>query len=115
MENKEKPLKKMTAKELREIALGIEGIQGVHAMKKDELIAAIRKAKGLADEEPKKVKPAAHKKEEKVTLTKAELKQKIKEMKTKKAEALQQNNWRMAQILRKRISRYKKRTRRATV
>ena len=38
---KEKPLDKMTAKELRDMALGIEGIAGVHAMNKSELIAAI--------------------------------------------------------------------------
>ena len=42
MENKEKPLEKMTAKELREMALGLPGIEGVHAMKKEELITAIR-------------------------------------------------------------------------
>ena len=33
----------MTAKELREIALEIPEIEGVHAMKKEELLAAIRK------------------------------------------------------------------------
>ena len=33
MEKKEKPLEKLTAKELREMALGLPGIHGVHAMK----------------------------------------------------------------------------------
>ena len=112
MEKKEKPLEKMTAKELRETALALGGIFGVHAMKKEELVAAIRKAKGLPEEETKKEKRAAVKKE-KVLQTRAQLKQKIKEMRAKKEETLQGKNWRMVAILRRRISRYKKRTRRA--
>lgn len=104
MEKKEKPLEKMTAKELREMALGLPGIQGVHAMKKEELISAIRAAKGLP--EPEKIK------KEKTTLTASELKQKIKELRAKREELLQQRNWKMAEILRKRISRLKKKTRR---
>ncbi len=111
MEKKEKPLERMTAKELREVALAMGGIFGVHAMKKEELIAAIRKAKGLPEEEVKKEKPARVKKE-KVVLTKAQLKQKIKELRAKKEEAFQGQNLKLAEILRKRISRYKKRTRR---
>ncbi len=111
MEKKEKPLEKMTAKELREMALGLQGIHGVHGMKKEELIAAIRKAKGLAEEEPKKKKPAGPKKA-RVILTKAQLKEKIKDFKTKRAEALEQGDSKMAWIWRKRISRYKKLTRR---
>ncbi len=112
MEKKEKPLEKMTAKELREMALGMPGIHGVHAMKKEELITAIRAAKGIAEPEHKKEKRIVAKKE-KVVLTVAQLKQKIKEMKLKKEEALQQRNWRVTEILRKRISRMKKKTRRA--
>jgi hypothetical protein len=60
-EKKEKPLEKYTAKELREMALGLPGVHGVHAMKKEELIAAIRKAKGLPDEEKKEKKVAVKK------------------------------------------------------
>lgn len=112
MEKKEKPLEKMTAKELREMALGLSGIHGVHAMKKEELIDAIRKAKGITEPEVKRERPAVVKKE-KVVLTIAELKQKIKEMRQKKGEVLQQRNWKLAEILRRRISRFKKRTRRA--
>jgi len=112
MEKKEKPSEKMTAKELREMALGLPGIHGVHAMKKEELIAAIRKARGITEVEPKKEKLVVAKKEKKV-YTIAELKQKVKEMRQKKEEALQQRNWKMAEILRKRISRLKKKTRRA--
>ncbi len=101
MAEKEKPLERMTAKELREMALGLSGIEGVHAMKKEELIAAIRAAKGLPH--PQK----------KVVLTTAELKKQIKELKLQKAEALEQGKRSEAALLRKQISRLKKRTRRA--
>jgi len=111
MEKKEKPLEKMTAKELREMALGLPGIHGVHAMKKEELITAIRAAKGIPEPEPKKEKKIVAKKE-KVVLTVAELKQKVKELRAKREELLQQRNLRMGEILRKRISRLKKKTRR---
>ncbi len=112
MEKKEKPLEKMTAKELREMALGIPGIHGVHAMKKEELIVAIRAAKGITEPEPKKEKLIVAKKE-KVILTASQLKQKVKELRVKREEILQQKSWKMAEILRKRISRLKKMTRRA--
>lgn len=105
MEKKEKPLEKMTAKELREMAIGLPGIQGVHAMKKEELIAAIRAAKGIPE-------PEAKVKMKKTIVTATELKQKTKELRAKREELIQQRNWKMAEILRKRISRLKKKTRR---
>jgi cell division protein FtsX len=113
MEKKEKPLEKMTATELREMALGLPGIQGVHAMKKEELITAIRAAKGIPEPELKKEKRVIAKKE-KVVLTVAQLKQKVKGLRAKREELLQQSNLEMAEIFRKRISRLKKKTRRAT-
>ncbi len=114
MEKKEKALEKMTAKELREMALGLPGIQGVHAMKKEELITAIRAAKGITEPEPKpKKEKKVFAKKEKVVLTVAQLKQKMKELRTKREELFQQKNLKMAEILRKRISRLKKKTRRA--
>ncbi len=112
MEKTEKPLEKMTAKELREMALGMSGIHGVHAMKKEELLVAIRAAKGITEEEPKKEKHAVIKKE-KVVLTASQLKQKVRELRAKREEILQQQNWKMAKILRKQIRRFKKMTRRA--
>ena len=45
-EKKEKPLDKMTAKELRELALTLEGIVGVHAMNKNELIGCRQGSQG---------------------------------------------------------------------
>jgi hypothetical protein len=53
-------------------------------------------------------------KKEKVVLTVAQLKQKAKELRAKREEVLQQKNLEMAEILRKRISRLKKKTRRVT-
>lgn len=110
MEKKEKPLDKLTAKELREMALGLTGIHGVHAMKKEELLVAIRKAKGIPEPE-KEGKVGV--KQEKVILTVAQLKQKMKELKAKREEVLQQRNYKMAEIIRRRIGRVKKKTRRA--
>jgi hypothetical protein len=81
-------------------------------MKKEELIIAIRAAKGIAEPEPKKEKHALVKKE-KVILTVAQLKLKVKELRAKREELLQQKNLRMAEIFRKRISRLKKKTRRS--
>ena len=52
----EKPLDKMTAPEWREIAKNIEGVTGVHAMKKDELLSLIKEDRGIKDEEPVKAK-----------------------------------------------------------
>ena len=103
---KEKPIEKMTVKELRALAkeLGAEAVSG---MQKEELIAFIRKVKGLPQERKKKVKKA------KKVLDVKELKAKIKELKVKRAEALQKRDKKMATIYRRQISRLKKLTRRA--
>ncbi len=77
MEKKEKPLEKMTAKELREVALEIPEIEGVHAMKKEDLLAAIRKAREI-EEEVKQEKAEEVEQEEK------------EEMKQEKAEEVEQ-------------------------
>jgi tRNA(Phe) wybutosine-synthesizing methylase Tyw3 len=111
MEKKEKPLEKLTAKELREMAMGLPGVHGVHAMKKEELIAAIRTAKGLP--EPEKRERKVFVKKEKVVLKSAELKKRVQELRVKREEALQQRNRKLAKILKRKISRTKKMTRRA--
>jgi hypothetical protein len=48
-----------------------------------------------------------------VDLTSAQLKQKAKELRAKREELLQERNFKMADILKKRINRLKKMTRRA--
>jgi hypothetical protein len=99
---KEKPLEKMTVKELREMAKDIPGITGVHGMKKDELIVEIKKAKGVKDEPIKKADASI-----------AELKQKIKALKAQRRDALEAKDKKKATIFKRRISRLKKKTRRA--
>ena len=53
----EKPLDKMTVKDLREVAKVIPGVTGVTAMKKNDLLSLIRESRGIGDEEPVKEKP----------------------------------------------------------
>lgn len=101
-EKKDKPLDKLTAKELREMALTLEGIAGVHAMNKAELIAAIKETKGIVDE----TKKAS-------TIDVRSIKEKIRALKEKKLQAKEAGNNRLVDSLRRRISNLKKRTRRA--
>ena len=103
-------LEKMTATELRDYALkNHPDITGVHAMKKEDLIPAIRKARG---EEVKEV----HKKKKvtgKVKLEKKALKEKIRTLKAEKEKALQAKDRKILARLRKRIKKYKRMTKRA--
>ena len=107
----EKSLDKMTVKELREVALKMGGIEGVTGMKKEQLLALIKKAKGIEDEPAKKKK----KKPTKVDGTVAELKQKIAGLKKEKLEAQKANDKTQIKVLRRRINRLKKKTRKAAL
>jgi len=164
-ETKEKPLDKMTVKDLREIAKEIPDITGVHGMNKAELLDAIEKAKGIVrtpkkkaetpkkkeeapkekaetpkkkEETPKK-KAETPKKKEEAPKEKAEtpkkkketpkekietpkkikgisvkdIKNKIRSFKAERKAALEAKDKKMATIYRRRISRLKKKTRRA--
>ena len=95
-----KPLDKMTAIELREVAKDIPEITGAHGMNKEELLSAIKEAKGIVEEVVKKTS-----KENK------ELKLQIQELKVQRAAALEAKDKKMATIYRRRISRLKKKTR----
>ena len=55
-EVKEKPLEKMTAKELREVGKQIPEIKGVFGMNKPELISVIKRREGLK-KTPRKRRP----------------------------------------------------------
>lgn len=96
----EKSLEKMTIKELREIALQIPEIQGVHGMNKEELISTLKKIYGIK-EEPKKVGASMR-----------ELKAKIKKFKALAEEAKKNKEWNKYERYRKLASAFKKRTRR---
>lgn len=100
----EKPLEKMTAIELREFALAKNlGISGVHAMKKEELLPAIKQALGIKDEEPAKKKVE-------VKGTIGEMKKKILQLKEEKRTAIASKEKKKVHVLRRRINRLKKRT-----
>jgi len=101
-ETKEKPLEKMTVKDLKEMAKEMPEISGVHGMKKEELIVAIKKVKGIEDEPVKKA-----------DATVTELKKKIKALKAERRAAIEASDKKMATIYKRRISRLKKKTRRA--
>ena len=108
IEAKEKPLDKMTAKELREVAAEIPGVEGVHAMKKEQLLEVIKKARGIKEEAP------AEKREKKGAEREAivgQLKQKIILLKQEKEAARAARDRKKLDVLRRRINRLKKRTR----
>ena len=101
-EQKEKPLEKWTIKELREEALKIPGVQGVHGFNKAELLDALRAEKGIVDTDTKK-------KGDGVRVIKAKLKEVQKVRDEERAQGA--TNTRL-NILRRKISKLKKQSRR---
>ncbi len=95
-----KKLEKLTIKELREIALQIPEIQGVHGMNKEELILALKKIYGI-QEEPKKAGESIR-----------EIKAKVKKFKALAEEAKKNRDWEKYERYRRLASKFKKRTRR---
>ena len=103
-DKKEKPLEKMTATELRKYALELGEITGVHGMNKEELLAAIKQAKGIEDVWKKAAK----------TINVRELKEKVKELRAQKAAAYESGeSSKKINVLRRKMNRLKKRTRKA--
>jgi hypothetical protein len=100
-EKKEKPLDRMTAKELRDLALSTGGIVGVHAMNKAELIAGIKEVRGIVDEKSKKKDVDVR-----------SLKVKVRELKDKWEKATGEGKKKLADSFRRRMSNLKKKTRR---
>ena len=101
-ETKEKPLDKMTIKDLKELALKIPEITGVHGMNKAELITEINKSRGIVE---KKVK--------KSTGSIRIFKKKIRELKIKRESAISSSDKKMASIFKRKIKKLKQKTRRA--
>jgi hypothetical protein len=101
-------LEKMTATELRDYALkNHPDIIGVHAMKKEELVVAIKKARGEEVKETKKKKVKA-----KVKVEKKALKEKIRALKAEREKILQAKDPKALARLRKKIKKYKRMTKR---
>ena len=101
-ETKEKPLEKMTATELRDLAKDIPEITGAHGMNKAELVAAVKQARGIEDSPRRKSRGSVR-----------EIKAQIQKFKKDRAAALEAKDTRLAMICKRRISRLKKKTRRA--
>ncbi len=99
---KEKPLEKMTATELRETAKEMSDITGAHGMNKAELIAAIKKSRGIEDDTPRRSRGSVR-----------EIKEKMRAMRTKWEAAATNNETEMAAVFRRRLLRLKKKSRRA--
>jgi hypothetical protein len=99
-EKKDRPLEKMTAKELRDLALTIPEIVGVHGMNKEEVLSAIKKSRGIEEDK-------------KTTRSMRELKEKIKELRGQKIPLQEKKDRKAVDRLRKRISRLKKQCRQA--
>ena len=134
----EKPLEKMTVKALREIAKEIPEITGAHGMKKEELLVAINEVRGVNAEtaetetgqaetaetetvkaEPVKAEPVKADKSIKGKAVKktgsatGEIKKQIKGLKAQRQAALEAQDPKMATVYKRRISRLKKKSRKA--
>ena len=108
IEAKEKPLDKMTAKELREVAAQIPDVEGAHAMKKEQLLEVIKKARGIKEEAPAEKR---EKREVERDPRIKEWKQKIILLQQEKEAARAARDKKKLDVLRRRINRLKKRTR----
>jgi len=104
----EKHLEKLTIKELREIAEALPHERAIHDMKKEELVAFIKEAKGIKDEGH----VHKHKPKGKIKMTKPEVKAKIRELKVLRWQALEESEREKAVLLRQQISKLKKISRR---
>ena len=124
----DKPLEKMTVKALREMAKEIPEITGVHGMKKEELLVAINEVRGVDAEtvEAETVEAETSKAEtvkadksiqgkpvKKTGSTTGEIKKQIKALKAQRQAALGAKDKKMATVYKRRISRLKKKSRKA--
>ncbi|MCL5125649.1 MAG: transcription termination factor Rho [Deltaproteobacteria bacterium] len=98
---KEKALEDWTIKELREEALKVPNVQGIHGMNKHEIIEFLRQEKGLPPSSTKK-------NSEGVRVFKGKVNQLREKLNQERNEGASRN--RLA-ILRRKVSRMKKKTR----
>jgi len=107
--HEEQHLEKLTVKKLQEIAAEFPHERAIHDMKKEELIAFIKKAKGIKDE----ARAQKHKHKGKIKMAMPEIKAKIRELKKLRLQAQENKDGAKALILRLHIARLKKQSRRA--
>ena len=110
MDDLAKKMDTMTVKELREVAKEM-GAEGVSGMKKDALLAFIRETKGITEVRSTKTT----KKKSMKALNVKELKKRIVAIKSKRTEALEKGDKRMATVYKRQISRLKKRSRKVAL
>jgi len=98
---KEKPLENWTIKELREEALKVPNVQGIHGMNKQEIIDFLRVEKGLPAPDSKKISEGVR-----------VFKEKVEQLRSKRdAERTEGASRNRLDILRRKISKMKKKTR----
>lgn len=100
-QQKDKPLEKMTIKELKEIALEIPDVIGAHGMNKAELFTVIKEHRGIVDEGKSK------------TVDTRAVKKQIAELKAEKKKIQAEGDKKKIDRIRRKISRLKKKTRKA--
>ena len=104
----EQHLEKLTVKELREMAAAFPHERAIHDMKKEELIAFIKQAKGLKEE----AHVHKHKPKGKIKLNRVEIKAKIRELKMMIGDAVEASQKKRAAFLRHQMNKFKKKSRR---
>ena len=116
----EKPIDKMTVVELRDVLKKeVPDIVGVTGMKKDQLLEAIKEARGVKEETPakkKKMKKTTGPKKTagpKKEMTVVEMKQEIIRLRAERESVRQEGDKKKIEIIRRRINRLKKMTRKA--
>lgn len=98
-------LQRLTTKKLREIALELGDVVGVHGMKKDELTEAIFKLRGREETDADADEPS---------IDKSALKSEIRELKVRRDTALESGDSVELKRVRKRIKRLKRTLRQAS-
>jgi hypothetical protein len=95
-----KEIEKLPTPKLKEEALKIEGLTGVHGMNKEELIKVLKQHHGIKEEAKK------------ASTSTRDLKAKVRELKAKREEAHKAGDGKRAGILRRKVKRLKRRMRR---
>ena len=110
----EKPLDKMTVVELREVAKKeIPDITGVSGMKKDQLLSVVKEVRGIKDETPAKKKKKKKTAGPKKVMSVKEMKQEVVRLRTEREAIRKDGDKKKLEIIRRRINRLKKMSRKA--
>lgn len=96
-----KEIEKLPTPKLKEEALKIEGVTGVHGMNKEELIKVLKQHHGVKEEAPRKASASTR-----------DLKAKVRDLKAKRDGAREAGDGKRVGILRRKVKRLKRRMRR---